>query len=335
MPDGFRRAKSVGGLRAGALALALLALLVTLGPIWAGDPESTLDPAATALAPPGSRFETLRLAAGYELAAARVTPVGDRWRLERAGEERMIGSARVDPARPTGSRRFWLGSDTLGRDLLARLLHGGRVSLAVAIAAVALSLAIGVPVGLASGLAGGFAGRALLAAIEAAQAFPRLFLLVAMVAIVPAGAGTTVAILGLTGWMPVARLVRSETRRLRSSDFVLAARAAGVGRTRLALRHLLPNAAAPVAVEASLAMGAAVTIEAALSFLGLGVPAPTPSWGNLIADGREVAATAWWVALFPGLALVATVVACALVGEGLRDRWDPRARALLGDPPPQ
>jgi peptide/nickel transport system permease protein len=328
MPE--RRPRRDLTLRAGLAVLALLSLATLLAPVLVrADPELALDPAATALSPPGARFETLRLAAGYELAAQSVVRSGDRFRLEGRGREREVPASAVDPARPLGRVKFWLGTDALGRDVAARLLHGGRVSLAVAGASVALSLVLGVPLGLAAGLARRRLDTVLLGTIETAQAFPRLFLLVALVAIVPAGVGTTVAVLGLTGWMPVARLVRAETRRVRASDFVLAARAAGVGRTRLALRHLLPNVAAPVAVEASLAMGAAVTTEAALSFLGLGVPPPVPSWGNLIADARGLEA-AWWVALFPGLALVATVIACGLIGDALRDRMDPRRGALAG-----
>ena len=322
------RRRPDAALRAGLALLALLGLTALLAPALApADPERALDPAVTALAPPGSRFETLRLAAGYELAAARVVREGDRFRLEDAGGARVIPATAAAAERPVGRMRYWLGSDALGRDVAARLCHGGRVSLAVAAASVALSLALGVPLGLAAGLARRRLDGLLLGTIETAQAFPRLFLLVALVAVVPAGVATTVAVLGLTGWMPVARLVRAETRRVRSSDFVLAARAAGVGRARLALRHLLPNVAAPVAIESSLAMGAAVTTEAALSFLGLGVPPPVPSWGNLIADARGLEG-AWWLALFPGLALVVTVVACGLVGDALRDRLDPRQGAF-------
>lgn len=324
------------------LGLALLGTVVgavAIGPLVAGaGPEGALDPAVAALAPPGARFEVLRLAAGYELAGERLERRGDRWRVESRRGVREVADAELASKDARSTRTFWLGSDALGRDLAARVGHGGRVSLAVAATAVALSLALGVPLGFVAGLARGRADRAVLGAIEAAQAFPRLFLLVALVAIVPAGATTTIAILGLTGWMPVARLVRAETRRLRGVEFVLAARAAGLGPVRLAARHLLPNVVAPVAIEASLAMGAAITSEAALSFLGLGVSPPTPTWGNLIADGRELVASAWWLALFPGLALVVTVVACSLIGEGLRDRLDPRGRARAGAggfaPPP-
>ena len=323
MPEARRRSAS---LTAGVATLALLAALALVGPaLEGGDPELTLDPGATALAPPGARFETLRLSAGYDLAAERIEREADGFRLEGPHGTREVAAGAVDSRRPVGVRRFWLGTDALGRDVAARLLAGARVSLTVGLLAVALSLAVGVPVGLVAGLSHGIGDRTWLGAIESAQAFPRLFLLVALVAVVPAGVTTTVVVLGLSGWMPVARFVRAETRKIRGSDYVLAARSAGVPPLRLARRHLLPNVAAPVAIEASLAMGAAVTTEAALSFLGLGVPPPVPSWGNLIADGRAVAASAWWISLFPGLALVATVLACGLIGDALRDRLDPRS----------
>lgn len=313
-------------LRAGAAALTIFAALALFAPWLAPrDPTRTLDPAVTALAPPLSSFRTLRLASGRELATSHLARDAGSWRLEGPGGIRHVEPDRVDARQPTGEFRFWLGADGLGRDVAARWLYGARISLAVAAAAVALALAVGIPAGLLAGLAPGAAGRFCLAGIELAQAFPRLFLLVVLVAVLPAGAVTTVAILGLSGWMPVARLVRAETRRLRAGEFVAAARCAGVGPLRLALRHLLPNMTAPIAVEASLAFGGAVTAEAALSFLGLGVPAPTPSWGNLIAEGRDVVASAWWIAFFPGLALVLVGVACTLVGEGLRSRWNARA----------
>jgi peptide/nickel transport system permease protein len=160
------------------------------------------------------------------------------------------------------------------------------------------------------------------------QAFPRLFLLVLLAAISPPGILPVVLLIGLTGWMPVARLVRAEVRSLRRRDFVLAARAAGAGPLRIAFRHLLPNALAPIAVEGSLGIASAIVAEATLSFLGLGLPPPAPSWGGMIADGRDALASAWWVALFPGLALAVAALAFNLIGEGLRDRLDPRRGRL-------
>jgi peptide/nickel transport system permease protein len=311
-----------------------LALAAAAGPALRGvDPRRQLDPAFAGHLAPGARVESIELADGRTLAAERIERDGDSLRLHgRAAELRVATAALAapDPARAVRVERFPLGTDQFGRDLAARLLAGGRVSLTVALLAVGLALAVGVPIGLATGLAGPRTERAALGVIEAAQAFPRLFLLVALAAVTRPGWTPLVLLLGLTGWMPVARLVRAEVRSLAHRDFVLAARAAGVGPLRLALRHLLPNALAPVAVEGSLGAASAIVAEATLSFLGLGLPPPVASWGGMIADGRDALATAWWVSVFPGLALVVAALAFNLIGEGLRDRFDPRALRLEG-----
>jgi peptide/nickel transport system permease protein len=316
-------------LRAGLALLALLAVAVTVGAaLWPCSPDATLDPRVAAFAPPGARFATLTLADGRRLAADSIERRGEVYLLRSAGSERAlaVGAAAAAPER----RRAWLGTDRFGRDVASRILHGGRVSLAVACAAVALALGCGVPLGFAAGLAHGRSSALWRALLEGAQAFPRLFLVVALAAVVPPGRTTTVLLLGLTGWMPVARLVRAETRRLAAGEFVLAARATGVGAWRLAWRHLLPNVAAPIAVEASLGMANAVAGEAALSFLGLGAPPPAASWGGLIADGRDALAVAPWVSLAPGIALALAVLAFNLVAEAGRERFDPRAVPLPG-----
>lgn len=319
------------GLRAGLLLAAALVLLSTLG-AWAYgvSPRRQLDPVVAAHRAPGTHLVSIRLADGRELAADRVTRSGPVLRLEgRPGISEVPLAALAGSEREAvRTDRFPLGTDRFGRDLLARLLHGGRLSLAVALLAVALTLAVGVPVGLAAGLAGPRLDRAALGTIEAVQAFPRLFLLVALAAVCPPGIVPVVLLIGLTGWMPVARLVRAEVRTLRHRDFVLAARVAGAGPWRIAFRHLLPNAFAPIAIEGSLGVASAIVTEATLSFLGLGVPPPTPSWGGMIADGRDALASAWWVALFPGLALAVAALAFNLLGEGLRDRFDPRRGRL-------
>jgi peptide/nickel transport system permease protein len=314
--------------RTGAALLGTILALATLGAaLWPHDPDRTLDPPVAALAPPGARFEVLRLADGRTLAAERIERAGDEFRLVAGGRERRVPAAAA-AARPLGARRFWLGSDRFGRDVAARLLHGARISLAVAGAAVAVALALGVPFGLAAGLAGGRAAGALLALLEAAQAFPRLFLVVALAAVLPAHPLTTVVILGATGWMPLARLVRAEARKLAASDFVLAARGVGASPLRIALRHVLPGTLAPIGVEATLAMAGAVAGEAALAFLGLGAAPPTASWGGLIADGRDVLAAAAWISVAPGVALAATVLGCNLLAEAARERLDPRRTTL-------
>jgi peptide/nickel transport system permease protein len=213
-----------------------------------------------------------------------------------------------------------LGTDRLGRDVWSRLVHGGRVSLGVGVLAVLLSTGIGVLMGAASALARGPAGTVLLAITDFALALPRVVLLLLLAALWSPSLLLVVLVLGLTGWMPIARLVHAESRALLERPFVEAALALGSGRRRLLLRHLVPNVATPVIVAAALGVGNAILLEAGLSFLGMGVQPPAPSWGNMIASGRDALVNAPWVAVAPGAALVIVVVACTLLGDALQDR---------------
>ncbi len=230
--------------------------------------------------------------------------------------ERMVGPTRV----------HLMGTDQAARDVFSRLLYGARISLGIGVLAVAISVTVGTLLGAVAGYLGGWVDGAIMRFVDVVIAFPRLVLLVAIVTVFPPSLLLIVTVLGLTLWPGAARLVRGEVLGLREREFVLAARGLGYSRRRIILRHIVPNVLAPVIIAATLGIGDTIVLEAGLSFLGIGVQAPTPSWGTMVADGRDSLLGAWWLSTFPGFAIVLTVLAFNLVGDGLRDALDPRLR---------
>jgi peptide/nickel transport system permease protein len=225
---------------------------------------------------------------------------------------------------PTWGRAHPLGTDTLGRDVASRLLYGARVSLVVGFAAVALSGVVGVGLGLVSGWYRGWLDDVLMRLGDVQLAFPVLVLAVAVLAVLGASVVNLILVLAVTGWTTYARIVRGEVLTLRERDFVAAARALGAGDAWILRRHLLPNVLPPITVVATFSVARTIIAEASLSFLGLGIPAPAPSWGAMLDEGRNYITTGWWLALFPGLAILVLVLGINLVGDWLRDVLDPR-----------
>jgi peptide/nickel transport system permease protein len=223
--------------------------------------------------------------------------------------------------RPSLSHPF--GSDALGRDVLSRVLYAFRTSLAISIGSVALALLAGIPIGLLAGYRGGWVDAVLMRPVDMLLALPTLLLAVSLISIL--GPGSTVVLLAIAIiYLPIlARVLRSSVLVVRERPYVLGARARGVGALGIMVRHVLPNAVGPVLVQATVLMGFALQVEAALSFLGLGAQPPTPSLGLMLLDGYQVLQQAWWVDVFPGLAIAVTVIAFLLIGDGLRRRYDP------------
>lgn len=225
----------------------------------------------------------------------------------------------IDDALLGPSAVHLLGTDQLGRDLFSRMLYGARVSLLVGVVAIGIATAVGLFLGSAAGFFGGLVDNVIMRFVDIMLCFPAFFLILSVVAILEPSIINIMCIIGLTNWMGIARLVRAEILSLKEREFILAAKAIGASNARIITRHLIPNALGPVIVNATLGVAGAILLESSLSFLGLGIQPPHPSWGNILAESKSTLGAAWWLSLFPGLAILITVLSFNLLGEGLRE----------------
>lgn len=225
------------------------------------------------------------------------------------------------------SKAHLLGTDQLGRDVLSRMIWGSRISLKVGFVAVGIAVVIGAILGALAGFYGRWINAVIMRFVDIMLCFPSFFLILAVIAFLEPSIWNIMIVIGLTGWMGITRLVRADFVSLREREFVQAARAIGASDFRIIFIHILPNAMASILVAATLGVAGAILTESALSFLGIGVQPPTPSWGNILTAGKDNIDIAWWLSLFPGLAILITVLGFNLLGEGIRDSLDPRLRS--------
>lgn len=303
-------------LEAGVAGLALLVVVCMIGPLVLPAPPLA-DAARASLLPPGTAVTEVITNDGLPLVSPRVVIHDEITLVEGPRRTTEIATADIASIRTT---RFWLGSDRFGRDVLAMLMAGGRISISVAALAALVALLVGTTVGLTAATGGRVVDAVLMRLVDGLMAFPVLFLLILVATLFRPGPMVLVAILGLASWMGLARLVRGQVLSLRGRTFILAARAAGSTPNRIWRKHYLPNLTGPLSQDTALRLGDLVLAEATLSYLGLGIPPDIPTWGAMVAQGHRVMVDGWWLATFPGLAIALLVISLGLVGDGVQER---------------
>ncbi|MCU1503345.1 MAG: peptide transporter permease [Ilumatobacteraceae bacterium] len=292
-----------------------------------GSADPTIEPPEHTILPrPRRRRRRLPYISGSILTLFVLTGLFGPFLAPYDPETLQLGASLQPPVFASGTRAHLLGTDQLGRDELSRLIYGARISLLVALAVVLLAGVVGVTVAVVAGYKGGRLDAFLMRTTDASMAFPVLLLAIVIVGVFGPSTTNVIVILAIAGWPSYARVLRSEVLRLRSQDFVTQSKAMGGGSRWVILRHVLPNIVPTLLVLASLQMGVAIIAEGSLSFLGIGVPPPAPSWGGMLADGRSNITQAWWLATIPGVALSLTVLAANMMGDWLRVHNDPTTR---------
>jgi peptide/nickel transport system permease protein len=239
-------------------------------------------------------------------------------------QDRLLPPAFVSGGNP----HYFLGTDVLGRDILSRIIYGSRISLSVSLIVIAITAAIGTAMGIIAGYLGGRTDAVLMRITDIAMAFPGILIAMLLATALGPSFKTVVIAMSILGWAGYARLIRGETLRLREADFVAQARVIGTSPIRIMLRHIFPNVVNPLIVIITLAVGMMILLEAGLSYLGVGIPPPNPSWGSMVSDGRNLIDKAWWISFFPGLAIGLVVLSGNFLGDWLRDKMDPRLRQI-------
>jgi peptide/nickel transport system permease protein len=242
--------------------------------------------------------------------------------------ERLIDRLLPPAWADDGEWRYFLGTDHLGRDLVSRIIYGSRISLVVGFAAVIIGGALGIALGVAAGFFGGRTDEVIMALADMQLAFPTILLAIAIIAVLGPSFTNLVVVIGISGWVTYARIARGQVLSVREKEFVEAIRAQGGSQWRIVWRHILPNILSPLIVVATLDLARTIILESTLSFLGLGIQPPTPSWGGMLSDGRDYLLSAWWIATFPGLALMLTALSFNRLGDWIRDVTDPRLRRM-------